>query len=34
MKVGSIRLNKVDNTSNGYAGIIGKTIDAVQIKKD
>lgn len=25
-------VSKVDNTSNGYAGIIGKSIDAVQIK--
>jgi hypothetical protein len=25
-------VNKVDNTNNGYAGIIGKSIDAIQIK--
>lgn len=25
-------VNKVDNTKNGYAGIIGETIDAIQIK--
>ena len=25
-------VNKVDNTSSGYAGIYGKTIDAIQIK--
>ena len=25
-------VNKVDNTSSGYAGIYGKVIDAVQIK--
>lgn len=27
-------VNKVDNTSNGYAGIYGKDIDAIQIKVD
>ena len=27
-------VNKVDNTSNGYAGIYGRDIDAIQIKVD
>ncbi len=27
-------VSKVDNTNNGYAGIYGKEIDAIQIKKD
>ena len=26
------KINKVDNTSSGYAGIYDKTIDAIQIK--